>query len=108
MKTVDDLTHTVAYDLSGRVAPVVLQHGLLSNRTTGHTAVYVDALADRYPVICIDSLGRGDSDKPTTQDRYARPDRPADVVAVMDARGRPPGISGRGPLVRAYIRGVQS
>lgn len=77
----------IAYDVTGDGPAVVLQHWLLGNRRAWHTAGYVAALADAYRVICIDSLGHGDSDKPVDQGLYGRAARAGDVAAVLDAAG---------------------
>lgn len=66
---------------------VVLLHGLLSNAKSWKRWGFVDALADRYCVTCIDSLGHGQSDKPSDERLYGLKARSHDIVAVMDASG---------------------
>lgn len=87
MKTATHRGQCIAYDVTGSGPAVVLQHGLLSNRLTWHQAGYVERLADAYTVVCVDSLGHGDSDKPTDASLYQREARAGDVVAVLDAEG---------------------
>jgi pimeloyl-ACP methyl ester carboxylesterase len=76
----------IAYDVMGAGPAVVLQHGLFSNRRTWHDG-YARVLAETYTIICIDSLGHGESDKPADPALYARPARAGDVAAVLDAEG---------------------
>jgi pimeloyl-ACP methyl ester carboxylesterase len=82
---VDSRGHRIAYDVTGTGPVVVLLAGLSQWRGQWHDAGYVDALASRYRVICVDMLGHGDSDKPHDPARYRLDDIAADVVAVMDA-----------------------
>jgi len=80
----------IHYDVQGpsRKAPtVVLQHGLFSRGSRFALNGYVEALADDYRVVCIDSLGHGDSDKPSDPSLYSRRQRGGDVLAVIDAIG---------------------
>jgi pimeloyl-ACP methyl ester carboxylesterase len=77
----------IAYTVTGRPGqPVVLQHGFLSNKEA-----YVDyaaALSSAgFMVLCTDSLGHGESDKPTHASRYSLANRAGDVAAVLDAEG---------------------
>ncbi|UGY20676.1 hypothetical protein HAP48_0028995 [Bradyrhizobium septentrionale] len=44
----------------------------------------VDALADRFRVVCVDSLGHGLSDKPADPALYNQAQRAGDIVAVID------------------------
>ncbi|MHC4055220.1 alpha/beta fold hydrolase [Bradyrhizobium sp. 25ACV] len=66
---------------------VVLQHGLLLDAGSWRRAGIVSALAQRYRVLCIDSLGHGLSDKPAHQELYDQEQRAADVAAVLDDVG---------------------
>lgn len=84
MKTATHRGCKIAYDVQGSGPAVVLQHGLLSNRTTWLASGYVDALADSFTVVCVDSLGHGDSDKPADAAHYHREARAGDIVAVLD------------------------
>ena len=55
----------IAYDVAGRGDEVVvLLHGLGQRRTDWEECGYVEGLAGRFQVICIDSLGHGESDAP--------------------------------------------
>lgn len=78
----------IAYTVAGRRSgqPVVLQHGFLSNKEA--YSDYVSALsAAGFLVLCADSLGHGQSDKPSHASRYSLPNRAGDVAAVLDAEG---------------------
>jgi pimeloyl-ACP methyl ester carboxylesterase len=66
---------------------VVLQHGLLLDAGSWRKAGIVSALARRYRVLCIDSLGHGLSDKPVNWELYDQEQRAADVAAVLDHVG---------------------
>ena len=77
----------IAYEVEGAGPLVVLQHGLLSNRLGWKERGFVDALADRFRVASIDSLGHGESDKPADASLYDQRQRTGDLVAVMDALG---------------------
>lgn len=77
----------IAYDVTGEGPAVVLQHGLFGNRGGMHDTGYVGALSDAYRVICIDSVGHGESDKPADPTPYARAARAGDVADVLDAEG---------------------
>jgi pimeloyl-ACP methyl ester carboxylesterase len=75
----------IAYEVHGAGrTPVVLQHAFLRNRHSWKTFGYVDALASRFMVITVDSLGHGDSDKPPERALYTRKARVDDVTAVLD------------------------
>src|SRR4051794_11394062 len=77
----------IAFDVAGVGPTVVLQHGLGSRRVDWTQSGYVDALSDAYQVVTIDSLGHGDSDRPTDPSLYGREQRVGDVVAVLDDVG---------------------
>lgn len=77
----------IHYSVEGSGPLVVLLHGLLSNAKSWKRWGFVDALADGYCVACIDSLGHGQSDKPSDERLYSLEARSRDVVAVMDALG---------------------
>jgi pimeloyl-ACP methyl ester carboxylesterase len=87
VQTVNHRGYEIAYDVTGDGPAVVLQHGLLSNRTTWHQIGYVESLADAFRVICVDSLGHGASDKPHDPAAYGRDQRAGDIAAVLDAEG---------------------
>ena len=70
---------------SGRAA-VVLQHGLTQIKESFQEYVQEFVKAGYY-AIAIDSLGHGESDKPTETSVYCRKQRAADVIAVLDAEG---------------------
>ncbi len=75
------------YTVEGEGPTVVFQHGLLSSAVSWAERGYVAALSDAYRVVCIDSLGHGESDKPDDPACYVRDQRAGDVVAVLDAVG---------------------
>jgi len=77
----------IHYTVDGRGPLVVLQHGLLMDANSWRESGFVDALADRFCVACLDSLGHGRSDKPSDPALYGDRQRAADVVAVIDALG---------------------
>lgn len=85
MKYATNRDQRIAYDMTGVGPAVVLQHGFLDSRKSWAELGYVEALADKYTVICVDSLGHGDSDKPVEQGLYVREQRADDIVAVLDA-----------------------
>jgi pimeloyl-ACP methyl ester carboxylesterase len=76
----------IAYDCTGTGnETVVLLHGLAQRRNDWAACGYVDALADEYQVVAIDSLGHGESDSPSDCSLYTSRERAGDVVAVLDA-----------------------
>src|SRR5215217_1848985 len=75
----------IAYDVAGSGdEDVVLLHGLGQRRADWASCGYVDGLADRFRVICVDSLGHGESDSPSDCSVYTRSQRAGDVIAVLD------------------------
>jgi pimeloyl-ACP methyl ester carboxylesterase len=77
----------IAFDVTGSGPVVLLQHGLLSRRERWHANGFVAALAARFTVVAVDSLGHGESDKPADPAAYARDARADQLAAVMDAVG---------------------
>jgi pimeloyl-ACP methyl ester carboxylesterase len=77
----------IHYSVEGEGPLVILLHGLLSNAKSWKHWGFVDALADRYRVACVDSLGHGLSDKPSDDSLYGLEARSRDVVAVIDDLG---------------------
>lgn len=77
----------IHYAVAGSGPVVVLQHGLFLDAETWAQAGFVEAFADKYCVVSIDSLGHGLSDKPTNAALYAQVQRAGDIVAVMDDLG---------------------
>jgi len=86
MKHAINRGQSIAYEVfgNGRTA-VILQHGFLRNRHVWSQFGYVDALAQDFTVIAVDSLGHGDSSKPHDPACYARAERTGDITAVLDA-----------------------
>lgn len=78
MPTVTRRGHRVHYSVEGTGPTVVLLHGLLM--ADGWLAGGIaPALAADYRVVCIDSLGEGQSDKPDNPSLYLQRERTADV-----------------------------
>jgi pimeloyl-ACP methyl ester carboxylesterase len=77
----------IHYTVDGCGPLVVLQHGLLMDASSWRDSGFVGALADRFCVACIDSLGHGFSDKPADSELYGERQRAGDIVAVIDALG---------------------
>jgi pimeloyl-ACP methyl ester carboxylesterase len=77
----------IHYTVEGRGPLVVLQHGLFMDAESWRANGFVAALADRFTVACVDSLGHGLSDKPADPALYAQDQRAGDIVAVLDALG---------------------
>jgi pimeloyl-ACP methyl ester carboxylesterase len=75
----------IAFEVAGEGPAELLQHGLLSRRTTWHANGFVEALAPEFRVVTVDSLGHGDSDKPADPRAYRRDARADDLAAVLDA-----------------------
>jgi pimeloyl-ACP methyl ester carboxylesterase len=76
--------YRIAFEITGNGPAVLLQHGLLSRRTSWHENGFVDALAQEFTVVTVDSLGHGDSDKPTDPRAYRSEARADDLAAVLD------------------------
>jgi pimeloyl-ACP methyl ester carboxylesterase len=77
----------IHYTVEGSGPLVVLLHGLLVDSESWKEAGFVEVLADRYRVVCIDSLAHGLSDRPTDPSAYAQDQRAGDIVAVLDDLG---------------------
>lgn len=65
----------------------MLLHGFYGDRTTWRSAGYVDALAGRYRLICVDARGHGESYAPHGAESYRIDRQVDDVVAVLDSLG---------------------
>ncbi len=87
MPIVTNRGQRIHYTTTGSGPTVILQHGLLSNAESWSESGYVAALADTYQVVCVDSLGHGQSDKPADSDLYLREARATDVLCVADEVG---------------------
>jgi pimeloyl-ACP methyl ester carboxylesterase len=79
--------HRIHYTIAGQGPPVVLLHGGFSRGRVWERAGYVDQLADVFTVLCPDSLGFGDSDKPVDVEAYVAAARAEHVVTVVDHAG---------------------
>lgn len=77
----------IHYTVDGAGPLVVLQHGLFQNAECWRDNGLVAALADRFRVACVNSLGHGLSDKPSDPALYGQAQRAGDIVAVIDDLG---------------------
>lgn len=77
----------IHYTIDGSGPLVVLQHGILMNAESWKQAGIVDALTDAFRVACVDSLGHGQSDKPSDPALYGQEQRSGDIVAVINDLG---------------------
>jgi pimeloyl-ACP methyl ester carboxylesterase len=77
----------IHYTVEGSGPLVVLQHGILMDADSWKRAGIVDALTDAFRVACVDSLGHGQSDKPSDPGLYGSEQRAGDVTAVIDDLG---------------------
>ena len=77
----------IHYTVEGAGPLLILQHGLLMDAESWRRNGVAGALASRFRVACIDSLGHGLSDKPGAAALYGQAQRAGDIVAVMDALG---------------------
>ncbi|MGY4477591.1 alpha/beta fold hydrolase [Bradyrhizobium sp. USDA 3364] len=77
----------IHYTVEGSGPLIVLQHGLLLDAASWKQCGVVDALADRFRVVCVDSLGHGLSDKPDDPALYNQAQRAGDIVSVIDDLG---------------------
>lgn len=73
----------IHYQVEGKGAPLVLQHGFTSSIETVRTLGYPSYLEDSYQVILIDARGHGLSGKPHTPDAYGLQKSVGDVLAVL-------------------------
>ena len=86
METTRSGGQRIAYEIHGEGPAVLLQHGFASRRGTWRDNGFVAALAREFTVLAVDSLGHGDSDKPSAPARYRAEARADDLAAVLDAR----------------------
>jgi pimeloyl-ACP methyl ester carboxylesterase len=77
----------IHYTVVGDGPLVVLLHALLFDAESWRTTGIIDQLKSRFRLVCIDSLGHGDSDKPIDAKLYDQPQRAGDVAAVIDDLG---------------------
>ncbi|MFJ8162391.1 alpha/beta fold hydrolase [Streptomyces sp. NPDC096136] len=75
----------IEFETVGRGHPLVLLHGFFGDRTTWHSAGYVDTLTDHFRLVLIDARGHGESEAPHDSDGYAISRQVDDVLAVLDA-----------------------
>lgn len=76
----------IHYSVEGEGPTVVLQHGLFMDGPSWKSAGFVAAFKG-YRIVCIDSLGHGQSDKPADPALYSQSQRAGDIVAVLDDLG---------------------
>ncbi len=77
----------IHYTVDGAGPLVILQHGVLLDGESWRRCGIVDVLARDFRVVCVDSLGHGQSDKPSDAVLYAQEQRAGDIVAVIDDLG---------------------
>ena len=87
MPYVSNRNHQIHYTVEGTGPLLILQHGLFCNARDWKQAGYAESLAVSFTVACVDSLGHGESDKPTRGESYHQSQRAGDIVAVIDALG---------------------
>jgi|SRR5579864_116201 len=74
----------IHYELEGKGAPLVLQHGFTDSIQSWYDLGYVDGLSHRHQLILVDARGHGASDKPHETTAYGAEHHVADIVAVLD------------------------
>lgn len=82
MPHVDHAGLAIYYEVEGRGAPLVLQHGLLEDLEAWREQGWTAGLADRQ-LILIDARGHGRSAKPYDPAAYSLDQRAGDVLAVL-------------------------
>ncbi len=87
VKKAEHRGYRIAYETLGDGPPVVIQHGIFSNRRAWIDYGLTPLLSDAYRLILVDSLGHGDSDKPDDPPAYSRQFRAGDIAAVLDHEG---------------------
>ena len=97
VKKAEHRGYQIAYETLGDGPPVVIQHGIFSNRRAWIDYGLTPLLSDAYRLILVDSLGHGDSDKPNDPPAYSRQFRAGDIAAVLDHEG-----IDRSPLRRLF------
>ncbi len=75
----------IAFDVSGRGAPVLLLHGFSQSRALWSHFGWVERLSRKYSVIVMDMRGCGESSAPMEPDDYSLTRHLADVDAVLEA-----------------------
>ena len=84
MPYVENAGVRIHYQVEGKGAPLVLQHGFTSSIETVRTLGYPGYLEESYQVILIDARGHGSSDKLHTPDAYGLEKSVGDVLTVLD------------------------
>ncbi|MCD4715841.1 MAG: alpha/beta fold hydrolase [Desulfobacterales bacterium] len=84
MPYVENAGVRIHYQVEGKGAPLVLQHGFGSSIEAVRTLGYPGYLEDSYQVILIDARGHGSSDKLHTPDAYGLEKSVGDILAVLD------------------------
>jgi pimeloyl-ACP methyl ester carboxylesterase len=77
----------VRYELVGEGFPLVLLHGLSIDGASWRLAGYLDALADRYRCVVVDSRGAGGSEKPHMPALHSLDHYVEDVIRILDQEG---------------------
>ncbi len=84
MPYVENAGVRIHYQVEGKGAPLVLQHGYTSSIEAVRNLGYPRYLEDSYQVILIDARGHGSSDKPHTPEAYGLEKSVGDVLAALD------------------------
>ena len=75
----------IRYEVEGKGAPLVLQHGLSDSLGSWYEFGYVERLKTEYQLIMIEARGHGESDKPHESAAYDLKLMASDVLAVLDS-----------------------
>mgnify|MGYP000426229452 CR=1 FL=1 len=76
---------TIHYEVTGQGEPIVFHHGNGNSCANWKDLGYVEALAQYFQLIMLDSRGYGKSSKPHDPKAYSLKSRVDDTIAVLDA-----------------------
>lgn len=74
----------IHYEVEGKGEPLLLVHGMFSNRKQWRDYGYVEAIKNEYRLIMVDVRGHGMSDKPHVAELYDEKLLVSDLVSVLD------------------------
>lgn len=74
----------IFYQIHGDGEPIVLLHGFMGSSKRWYNLGYINELMESFKVISIDSLGHGNSSKPTDPKLYDNELRANDVISILD------------------------
>jgi pimeloyl-ACP methyl ester carboxylesterase len=74
----------IHFEVEGKGAPLLLQHGFSATLDAWITNGFVAALSPEYRLILLDARGRGDSGKPHDREAYTFQKMVSDLVAVLN------------------------